>query len=81
MEFADEFPGALVIGTDLFYVDDFESPWVFPEVGKFAFIHWRSLSGVQEVGPSYINRRLTQRRDEKFRSRDSTKVLLIQAVI
>ncbi|KFY88679.1 hypothetical protein V498_06694 [Pseudogymnoascus sp. VKM F-4517 (FW-2822)] len=58
MEFADEFPGALVIGTDLspiqpgfvppnlkFYVDDFESPWVFPEVGKFDFIHWRSLSG------------------------------------
>ncbi|KFY82932.1 hypothetical protein V498_08392, partial [Pseudogymnoascus sp. VKM F-4517 (FW-2822)] len=58
MEFADEFPGALVIGTDLspiqpgfvppnlkFYVDDFESPWVFPEVGQFDFIHWRSLSG------------------------------------
>ncbi|KFY97518.1 hypothetical protein V500_02038 [Pseudogymnoascus sp. VKM F-4518 (FW-2643)] len=58
MEFADEFPGALVIGTDLspiqpgfvppnlkFYVDDFESPWVFPEVGKFDFIHWRSLRG------------------------------------
>lgn len=45
MVFADEFPGALVIGTDLspiqpgfvppnlkFYVDNFESPWVFPEV-------------------------------------------------
>ncbi|OBT73164.1 hypothetical protein VF21_07934 [Pseudogymnoascus sp. 05NY08] len=44
MEFADEFLGALVIGTDLsliqpgfvplnlkFYVDDFESPWVFLE--------------------------------------------------
>lgn len=58
IEFADEFPGALVIGTDLspiqpsfvppnlkFYVDDFESPWDFPEVGKFDFIHWRSLSG------------------------------------
>jgi methylase of polypeptide subunit release factors len=52
MEFADEFLGALVIGTNLspiqlgfvppnlkFYVDDFESPWVFPEVGKFDFIH------------------------------------------
>jgi SAM-dependent methyltransferase len=58
IEFADEFPGALVIGTDLspiqpdfvppnlkFYVDDFESPWEFPEVGNFDFIHWRSLSG------------------------------------
>jgi SAM-dependent methyltransferase len=58
MEFADEFPGAVVIGTDLspiqpdfvppnlkFYVDDFQSPWVFTEAGKFDFILWRSLSG------------------------------------
>jgi SAM-dependent methyltransferase len=58
IEFADEFPGALVIGTDLspiqpgfvppnvkFYVDDFEQTWDYPEVGKFDFIHWRSLSG------------------------------------
>lgn len=47
-----------MIGTDLspiqpgfippnikFYVDDFEQDWQFPEVGKFDFIHWRSLSG------------------------------------
>lgn len=58
IDFADEFPSALVIGTDLspiqpgfvppnvkFYVDDFEQDWEFPEVGKFDFIHWRSLSG------------------------------------
>ncbi|PVH74265.1 putative methyltransferase [Cadophora sp. DSE1049] len=58
IEFADEYPGSLVIGTDLspiqpgfvppnvkFYVDDFEQNWEFPEVGKFDYIHWRSLSG------------------------------------
>ncbi|TVY50320.1 Secondary metabolism regulator LAE1 [Lachnellula cervina] len=58
IEFADEFPGAIVIGTDLspiqpdfvppnvkFYVDDFEQVWDYPEVGKLDFIHWRSLSG------------------------------------
>jgi len=58
MELADEYPGAVVIGTDLspiqpgfvppnvkFYVDDFEQEWEFPEVGKFDFIHWRSLCG------------------------------------
>ena len=28
-----------------FYVDDFEQDWEFPEVGKFDYIHWRSLSG------------------------------------
>ena len=26
-------------------MDDFKSPWEFPEVGEFDFIHWRSLSG------------------------------------
>ncbi|KAH6723713.1 S-adenosyl-L-methionine-dependent methyltransferase [Leptodontidium sp. 2 PMI_412] len=58
IEFADEYPGSLVIGTDLspiqpgfvppnvkFYVDDFEQQWEFSEVGKFDYIHWRSLSG------------------------------------
>ncbi len=58
IDFADEFPGARVIGTDLspiqpgfvppnvkFYVDDFEQAWEFPEVGRFDYIHWRSLSG------------------------------------
>ncbi|KAK5010313.1 hypothetical protein LTR28_010644 [Elasticomyces elasticus] len=58
MEFADEYPGAMVIGTDLspiqpgfvlpnvkFYVDDFEQQWEFGEPGKFDYIHWRSLCG------------------------------------
>ncbi len=58
IEIADEFPAALVIGTDLspiqpgfvppnikFYVDDFEADFTFPEVGKFDYIHWRSLCG------------------------------------
>jgi len=58
MEFADEYPSATVIGTDLspiqpgfvppnvqFYVDDFEQPWEFGESGKFDYIHWRSLCG------------------------------------
>jgi SAM-dependent methyltransferase len=59
IEFADEFPGAVVIGTDLspiqpsfvppnlkFYVDDFEQhPWEFGEEEKFDLIHWRSLCG------------------------------------
>ena len=58
IDLSDEFPSALVIGTDLspiqpnftppnvkFYVDDFESQWDFSEVGAFDFIHWRSLGG------------------------------------
>ncbi|EEP77397.1 hypothetical protein UREG_02246 [Uncinocarpus reesii 1704] len=58
IEFADEFPGALIIGTDLspiqpgfvppnvkFYVDDFEAPWEFGEDKKFDYVHWRSLCG------------------------------------
>lgn len=58
IEMADEFPGAVVYGTDLspiqpsfvpsnvkFYVDDFESDWSFPEIGTFDLIHWRSIAG------------------------------------
>jgi SAM-dependent methyltransferase len=58
IDFADRYPGALVIGTDLspiqptfvppnlkFYIDDFERPWEFGESEKFDFIHWRSLAG------------------------------------
>lgn len=57
IEFADEFPSAEVIGTDLspiqpgfvppnlkFYVDDFEMDWEFGGQ-KFDYIHWRSLCG------------------------------------
>jgi SAM-dependent methyltransferase len=58
IDFADEFPSALVIGTDLspiqpssvppncrFYVDDFESEWTYGPHEKFDFIHGRSLGG------------------------------------
>jgi trans-aconitate methyltransferase len=58
IDFADEFPSAFVIGTDLspiqptsvpvnckFYVDDFESEWTFGPEEKFDFIHGRSLGG------------------------------------
>lgn len=59
VEFADEFPAAVVIGTDLspiqpnwvppnlkFYIDDFEQqPWDYEDHEKFDMIHWRSLCG------------------------------------
>ena len=58
IDFADEFPSALVIGTDLspiqpgsvppnckFYVDDFESEWTFNPEEAFDFIHGRALAG------------------------------------
>ncbi|KAF2758956.1 putative methyltransferase [Pseudovirgaria hyperparasitica] len=56
MDFADEFPQANVIGTDLsaiqppyvppnckFEVDDFDQEWTFPQ--KFDYIHGRMLAG------------------------------------
>lgn len=58
IEFADDFPEALVFGTDLspiqpqwvpnncrFYVDDMESDWVYPESEHFDYIHGRALCG------------------------------------
>jgi len=58
IDFADQFPSALVIGTDLspiqpsavppnckFYVDDFESEWIFSPDETFDFIHGRALGG------------------------------------
>ena len=58
MDFADEFPSALVIGTDLspiqpqwvppnckFVVDDAESDWLFSPGEAFDFIHGRALGG------------------------------------
>jgi SAM-dependent methyltransferase len=58
IDFADEFPSALVIGTDLspiqpsmvppnckFYVDDFESEWTFSPDEAFNFVHGRALGG------------------------------------
>jgi SAM-dependent methyltransferase len=58
MNFADEHPNAMVIGTDLspiqpdwtptnckFYVDDVESDWVFGAGEEFDLIHGRSMCG------------------------------------
>ncbi len=58
IDFADEYPAAIVIGTDLspiqpewappnckFYVDDVESDWVFKPNEAFDFIHGRSMCG------------------------------------
>ncbi|KAJ9317649.1 hypothetical protein DTO271D3_2115 [Paecilomyces variotii] len=58
IDMADEFPNALIIGTDLspiqptwvppncrFYVDDVESDWTFPPDEKFDFIHGRGMAG------------------------------------
>jgi trans-aconitate methyltransferase len=60
MDFADEFPMALVTGTDLspiqpewvppnvkFYVDDVESDWIEANTGdnRYDFIHGRSMGG------------------------------------
>ncbi|KAF1833620.1 S-adenosyl-L-methionine-dependent methyltransferase [Decorospora gaudefroyi] len=58
IDFADEHPGAQVIGTDLspiqptwvppnvkFYIDDAESEWVYSPDEAFDFIHCRTLAG------------------------------------
>jgi trans-aconitate methyltransferase len=58
MEFADEFPSAVVIGTDLspiqphwvppnckFVVDDAEGDWLYRPDEAFDFIHGRALGG------------------------------------
>lgn len=58
IDFAEEFPSALVIGTDLspiqpsivppncrFYVDDVESEWTFGPDQAFDFIHGRAIGG------------------------------------
>ena len=58
MDFADQFPSAEVVGTDLspiqpmwvqpncrFYVDDVESEWVYRESEAFDFIHGRGMAG------------------------------------
>jgi len=58
IDFADEFPSALVIGTDLspiqpnlvppnclFYVDDVESEWTFRPDEAFDLIHGRAMIG------------------------------------
>ncbi|KAJ5097631.1 hypothetical protein N7456_008352 [Penicillium angulare] len=58
IDFADNYPGAEVVGTDLspiqpswvppnlrFLVDDAESPWLFKRDQPFDFIHMRDLGG------------------------------------
>jgi SAM-dependent methyltransferase len=58
IDFADDHPSAVVIGTDLspiqptvvppnciFYVDDFEGPWTFGPNEAFDFIHGRGIVG------------------------------------
>jgi trans-aconitate methyltransferase len=58
MDFADEFPSVIVIGTDLspiqprwvppnckFVVDDAESDWLYTPDETFDFIHGRALGG------------------------------------
>jgi len=58
IDFADEHPNAIVIGTDLspiqptwvppnckFYVEDLESPWNYAVAEHFDFIHGRGLCG------------------------------------
>ncbi|KAF2820505.1 S-adenosyl-L-methionine-dependent methyltransferase [Ophiobolus disseminans] len=58
IDFADEYPGVEVIGTDLspiqptwvppnakFYIDDAEAEWVYSSFESFDFIHCRTMSG------------------------------------
>jgi SAM-dependent methyltransferase len=58
IDFADEYPSAFVVGTDLspiqpsivppnckFYVDDVESEWTFGPDESFDFIHGRAIGG------------------------------------
>lgn len=72
IEFADEYPVAQVIGTDLspiqpsyvppnlsFYVDDFEQPWEFGAAATFDFIHWRSLCGSTAAWPKLYRQAMT----------------------
>jgi SAM-dependent methyltransferase len=67
IDFADEFPSAIVIGTDLspiqpdivpptctFYVDDVESEWTFRPEEAFDFIHGRAIGGsIADFGTLY----------------------------
>jgi len=63
MDFADEHPSAVVIGTDLspiqptwvpptvkFEVDDCEAEWTYPD-NHFNYIHIRSLNGCLKDWP------------------------------
>ncbi|RYP93427.1 hypothetical protein DL770_000470 [Monosporascus sp. CRB-9-2] len=71
IDFADEYPGAQVIGTDLspiqpywippnckFEIDDAELPWTWPE-GTFDYIHIRHLLGSISDWPGLFKQALT----------------------
>ncbi|KIW33391.1 uncharacterized protein PV07_00245 [Cladophialophora immunda] len=66
MDFADEFPQSVVIGTDLspiqpkwvppnckFVIDDAESDWLYRPEEAFDYIHWRGLGGSVADWPRY----------------------------
>ncbi len=66
IEVANEFPNAMVVGTDLspiqpgwvpvncnFYVDDFEREWEFEE--KFDYIHGRGICGSVADWPEFFS--------------------------
>lgn len=69
IDLADEFPSALVIGTDLspiqpsyipancrFYVDDFECEWEFDQ--RFSYIHTRGICGSVADWPRFFGQAL-----------------------
>lgn len=69
-DFADEYPSAEVIGSDLspiqptfvppnlkFEVDDVEEPWVYPE-NHFDLIHVRALYGAVADWPEFYRNAL-----------------------
>ncbi|XP_014561407.1 hypothetical protein COCVIDRAFT_86733 [Bipolaris victoriae FI3] len=72
IDFADEFPGAEVIGTDLspiqptwvppnvkFYIDDAESQWVYSPAEAFDYIHCRNMSGAISDWDKFVHQTFT----------------------
>lgn len=75
IDFADTFPSAEVVGTDLspiqpswvppnlrFLVDDAESPWLFSASRPFDFIHARDLGGAIADWPRLLRQAYTHLR-------------------
>ena len=67
IEIAEEFPNAVIVGTDLspiqpgwtppnckFYVDDFESEWEYQPGEYFDYIHGRALCGSVANWPRFF---------------------------
>ena len=72
MDFADEFPSAAVIGSDLspiqpswvppnakFVIEDAESDWLYAPAEAFDYIHGRSLGGSIADWPLFFTVRFT----------------------